>query len=526
MGVYALEFQAYVDGVGLVTRRIATRTIATSPSDAPANTEYMGILASAGELKRELFANGSVIGKPGFNYGFFEISNADGAVDDWLQDGIDGRSFTLKYIDDPDSPTALADATTLLIGIMRGFDSTDLRKNLRIRARDALEKLNRPVLTQYYAGTTGASGPSAEGDSSIAGKPKPQSWGFPNLFEPVLVNPFDLIYQVGTNPQLPGSSGVGVIDGNPIEVPTFQAEFASLAALQAATVSPGRFSTCSTLGLFRLGATPAFRIAAAAASAVAIDAGAVTLAMLLYNGVSSGDIETDSFADVTAFSSAIVGLWIDDGNMTVLDAASLLLNSVGCALTATPAGKLQAVIFGEGLDPENPGTPVDTYTLRDIDAGDASFVLQASLAGEGDGVPPNRVVVKHSRYYTTLGRGDLASGVDARYVSDFGKDWRRGTAVSGAISIKHALSGTLEIETRIASRSAAFQQAERLLTLYGVRRDFITITLSADRAGDVNLGELVAIDIDRFGYDGGKNFIVIGRHDKFSTGDVTLTLWG
>jgi hypothetical protein len=130
---------------------------------------------------------------------------------------------------------------------VRSFASEDGVLGLDLAVDDAPVRAN--VLFNEYAGTTGA-----EGAADLKGRPKPWAFGRCLNVEPVAINQIDSVFQVS------GYGAVSAISAVYERGASFGAstgDFATYAALVAATIPPGRWATCLAQGMFRLGAPPA-----------------------------------------------------------------------------------------------------------------------------------------------------------------------------------------------------------------------------------------------------------------------------
>lgn len=525
--VWLLEFEAH-DGSSVVTLRLTSgRSIATTADDSPASTIYYSGMVNAGELRRTLFENGGTIGRPALNAGFFEIANADGTRNAWLSYGIGGRSFRLYSLADRDDPVSTREL--VFTGTLRGIESFNMRRSFRLRIRDKMEELSRPFLTTRYQGTSNSAGATAEGDSSMSGELKPAAYGY-NYFCPTKpANSYNLIYQSAINAQATQT----VYDGGLLL--TSSTNHASLALLAAATVSAGTYHTCNALGMFRLGATPAKPVTVQLqhdSDEADISVGAVAKKMLIDAGVSSSDIDDDSFTALTTSTTRHrVGIYMDT-EITVLDAVCEVLNSVGASLVATPLGKFKAVQFGEfqsaiSSTPTMPPTSghLDTFTERDVEGDDAEYSIFATPEAEGDGVPAAYVNIKGQRYWTQHRGGDLNSAVtDEAVRHQLSKTWGIELSQGGASLTVHPLAAYLTFETLQTTGTGIIIEGQRRAELYGERRDVVKITVPFSRADDIDLGNLVRLNIDNSPYEG-KNGYVIGRHDRFGERRSTLAIW-
>lgn len=104
--------------------------------------------------------------------------------------------------------------------------------------------LDDPILATY-AGTTGA-----EGEAAQKGQVKPLLLGVPKMVEGVLINSIDTIIQLNDGP----IAAVDVAMEDAARFPASVGDYASYAALQAATVAPGFYATALAVGMVRHGA--------------------------------------------------------------------------------------------------------------------------------------------------------------------------------------------------------------------------------------------------------------------------------
>lgn len=551
MTEYLLEFEAYtgilVNLSYVQTIRVATRTYSTGPDDTPANTVYAGAMLNAGELKRQMFDNGGTIGKPATNVGFFEIGNADGSRTNWIDYGVGGRAFRLYAIDSVAS--AFSTKVLLFAGTLRGFASSDVRKSLQLRVRDKLELLDKPVLAdlfgpRVYGGTTtsgGAANPR-DGDANLKGQPHPRGYGDILKISPPLVNRFSLIYETGSNI---ATSNIVVYDGG-VALTNDGTEL-DINGLIAATIAPGHYKTTSEM--FRLGGAPSKTITADyqsnasawSSSKDSYEPGPLAKIILLDCGIASGDIDASSFDEIKSGSSAGVyrcGVYIDDLTTTILDAVSQILASVGAAITSTADDKFKAAVLSSLPLPADATAAaaltlpqhvaVDTFTERDIDQSDASFQIFASPQAEGDGVPAYCINLKWAPYQTTQDKGNLATSLNDGQILDLASPFRQTASLDTSIKSLHPLAQTLEFETQLTNEIGAQAEAARRRVLYGRPRNLVSITVAMDRfirEATIDMGDVVAIDIDHFGWSP-KFFYVVGIHLRFGERKVTLTLWG
>lgn len=180
-------------------------------------------------------------------------------------------------------------------GRISGFS----RRNevLSINSAIDTEPFDKNILTATYAGTGGA-----EGGSDLKGRLKPLVIGWAKNVEPVLIDTVNNVYQF---------SGYGAIEevSNLYErAADFGAsvgDYATYAALVAATIPAGRWGTCLAAGMVRLGA-PAAGVITGDLKGHKVGAttprlsGAVISALATIAGVSTGDIETSTLTSLDA----------------------------------------------------------------------------------------------------------------------------------------------------------------------------------------------------------------------------------
>lgn len=93
----------------------------------------------------------------------------------------------------------------------------------------------------------------------------------------------------------------------------------------------------------------------------------------------------------------------------------------------------------------------------------------------------------------------------------------------------HSLARQLSFDTLFSATADATAEAQRLFTLYSVRRDFITVTVqlqSAVTQAQIDLGSIVTLQIPRWGYGAGKQMLVLGIVYDAAANTMTLELWG
>jgi len=170
---------------------------------------------------------------------------------------------------------------------------------LTINASIETELFDKNILTATYAGTGGA-----EGGADLKGRLKPLVVGWAQNVEPILVDAVNSVYQF---------SGYGAIEAVSVlyeRAASFGAsvgDYATYAALVAATIPAGRWGTCLAAGMVRLGA-PAAGVITGDVRGHRVGgttprlSGAVISALATIAGVSTANIET---ATLTSLDTAV-----------------------------------------------------------------------------------------------------------------------------------------------------------------------------------------------------------------------------
>lgn len=515
--LYLLEIGAH-DGTELKTLRVSNGNFGgyvTGPNDNPADTLYPSGIIEPGYISRHLFAEGRTMGPSEVGYGDIIIANTSGMFDDWLNYGFDGRSVVLKRMGN--ARMAFAGAQTLLRATATRLDTSDAYKTLRLRLYDRRLELDKPLQQNRYAGTTLSAGATAEGTADMKGRPKPLVYGKALNVPAVPVNPFNLIYQVSDG----AVSSIAAYDGG---APLSNAgDFANLSALAGATVLAGRYATCLSLGLFRLGGTPAKVVTAdvVEGSTLALrNAGAIATRIMTRMGLTgTANINAASFTALSSAAPAELGIFIND-DRTAKAVLSDVLGSVGAWLVPSVLGVFEVGRLSA------PGTPVLELGKFDIHTdGDGSIGIVANPDTDG-GLPAFRVNLTYGRNWQVQDDAGLAQCVSAAQRAFLALDRRTVKAENLSLLTKHPLAPELTVDTLIVSEADAATEAARLLTLHGTRRDLVR---GSARRGDVvsaPLNETISIKLNRLGYQAGRALRVIGRREDPANERVDLWLWG
>ncbi|AEI71088.1 hypothetical protein [EBPR siphovirus 2] len=506
---FLVEVQAH-DGTELRTFYLSTQSFTSAPSDTPANQFYEPRIADPGNFERSLFSEGEIRGRSSVGAGDIVVINAEdetgATLDDWLPYGWDGREIRIKAL--PVGATTLSAASTLFVGRLDRLTSTRPLDRFSLRIADRLADLDKPMLTTLFAGTTTSTGDSAEGNADLKGKVKQVCYGETKEVPLQPANPYDLIYlaTLGSDVQ-----SVTVYDGG--VALTYDGTSASIAALRAASISPGHYRRFE--GYIRLGGTPAFALSADVVRGATEDdrtAAQIAKRMLLDFGIPSNEIITGAFDALDDMNDAVCGYFVDD-QRTCLEAVQQMLDTVGAYMVPNRDGSLSVGRFGE------PATGPGLYF--DVD----ELSLGDNLERVDAPIPAYRITVQYARVNFVQAEGSLAGTVSAERRAYLANEWRTVVAEDASVKTKHLNAREVTVTCFFRDEADAQAEADRLLALYGQRERY-TITMPLSDAWAADVGLAMTLDHPRLGFSGGKAFNIIGRVDEYKEERVRFSLWG
>jgi multidrug efflux pump subunit AcrA (membrane-fusion protein) len=195
-----------------------------------------------------------------------------------------------------------------------------------------------------------------------------------------------------------------------------------------------------------------------------------------------------------------------------------VLNSIGAGILPNAATTLELFVFQA---PSGPAAA--TYTRRDV-ISDGFTITPTGGNEEGQGIPAWSLVLTYAKIWRTQSSGEVAGAVSDARKAYLELAERQVTAQDATVKIAHPLASEITIATLLTQAVDALVEVARRIGLYKVRRDRLTFPVAFDRA--IEIGQIAEVKMRRFGYDGGKLFIVTGRRDDFRKRVATLELWG
>jgi hypothetical protein len=180
------------------------------------------------------------------------------------------------------------------------------------------------------------------------------------------------------------------------------------------------------------------------------------------------------------------------------------------------------------------GTPVLTVTEAEIVGAPTRMVSPDPERG----IPAWRVNVNYARARKVQTATDL-SGAGLTRLAEVSNEYRTATDSDATVKNQYPASPEVNVDTELADAASAALLATYFLNLYKVRRDVFVVTVPLSlvrgmlelRAGFYYvvgpvLGEVVQLQLPRFGLSAGKLFRLMGLQVNLAAQTAELTLWG
>lgn len=455
----------------------------SGPSDTPANIEYEDSIKSFPSFSRSM--SEAFTGKTRQSYGDIRIFNMGGEKDDLLTYAWNGREIKLLL---GDRSWSRDDFREILVGKIAEI-SSDSIDTLSLKIRD-----KGIVLDKQLTETTFTTGPSTN-------LLKPVCYGQCYKIEPVLEDHTTHKYRVH--------------DGAVSTISTVYDQGVSIS-----------FTPNTSDGSFTLSAQPAGQITAdvEGATFVGLAGGAPayynTIAQIIYDiivnrsDLSSSDVDTTNLSSFDSSFTQTVGFYTND-KTTLSVTLDKLVASVGGYWGFNRAGKLT---LGQ-LDDPSAGTSVLTIGSDDI--------IERGMSIKARTLPYFKVTLGHTPYFRTQTTTELAGSVDEEAIVDLGQPYR--LEIDEDVGVKTANLLAIEspvFETLLTNQEEANGEATRRLGLFDSIRTVYFID-GFTSPFKINIGDVITIDHNRFGFDGGQKAVVVDFTESITNGRsrIQLGVW-
>ncbi len=522
---FVAELKLVTNSSGATTTLLfGTEGWSTKPTDTPANTHIAGALADPGSIRSELFSGARLTGPVRPSFGQIVLNNADGALDVLMGYGM-GGTVTVRYGSVGDAyPSAW---TTVFVAYAYAL-VVDFNE-VRVLLRDRLFLLEKPIVTETFAGFGGLTG------TGIATKKQQLVLGRPGLIPLVLIDQAKQIYWMQANGAsarqwlFSDSADYYVFDGG---VPLSRgAPYATPEEGLSTEPSPGEFRLFglgaatdahyeSTGPVYvRLGSPPEFDLRAQAHGLLKNDA--TTRArpwtfVDLLNRAGITDVTPSSLAPGSTLLTA--GNRLIDADQTYLE---VMADVAGARFDAFGFDRLDRFFMVNlQLGDEGADASVHTFTVHN-----AKDFRRQPVPGQES--PAWQVSVNAGMAWPS----QIANSLTAEQADKFQRERQQsftGTADSVRKANPGAESVTMDVvgnEFSTLDQRKAF--VKRYFELFGARRDLISVTapLTPETIA-IDLHDKVTIDMPRLQCDGGRDFRVVMSDLNLRARTATFWLWG
>lgn len=516
MLVVTAEINAYDPAIpGSVTLRYSTHGYTSGPSESPANTHWDNRIIQGGNFQRTMFESEQTFGRTQLGFGELVLANFDGGLDALLNYSFGGRQIIIRLADV--QPGVVPTWTTIIDGLIEQAELS--WQQVRFRVRDKQLSVAKPLQQVRYAGSNALPNGLEGVEGDIKGRPKPLVYGKVFNAPAPCVNTTRKIYQLHDGSALQSVDAVY----NRGAALTAGAAYSSQADMEANAPTAGQYRVWnSAAGTF-------VRLADNTQGSLTFDAtqGAATSnrtpaqlwsQVLQKAGVSVGSI---SSADITALDTAApyeCGVFVTDSrDVSAIEVADILCGSVGAWWGCDAPGtfRIGQLVLPDILNSVGTLSSINIVNIERVASKDA-----------GAGMPAWKIKLGYQRIWSV--QGDLGNTVTEVRKEFVANEYRRSEASDSAVQTANPTSPEIEINTVLTSSANAATEAARRLTIYKARRDFyrVTVRLDASLASVIDLGKTVTLQLNRFGMNSGKAFVVTGIQADMRQYLFTLTLWG
>jgi hypothetical protein len=508
VGIFLAEVQAYDPA----TSAVVTHRFSSGQGYDNAGTFYLPRIEQPATYRRE--AGGSTVGgRQQSSVGELTLINSDGALSYMADDFYDGRTLTIKW---GNRNALYADFTTVLVATIDSISFE--RQRVSVRIKDRSNTLDKPFSSVKYTGDNvlplGLEGTS----DNLKGQNKPRIFGRVALMQPQLVNTSHLIYQVSDK----------AITGNVLNV--FDAgallfrqtpDYTDINTLQAAGQAPGEgYYKCfsSSAGTyFRIGSAPYGTISCSVIEDwdyLDCSASGIIKKILTELGFVSGTdwVESD-FTALNQVCAGSLGVIVNAEETT-----SSIIDRI-CATIGAYWGFDNLNRFRIARIDAPSGTPVAVFTE------DNTVALEKRADSE---YPAWQITMAADVNYAVQDKSSLAGVVSTERAAWFSEAARNQVSASSPIKTSRLLAEDRKYEQSLwSSISQADAEADRRLSVFGVRRDSVTLTVADPLSyyDTIDIGSIVSVTNSRIGYNG-KLFTVTGVYIDYQRGLLDLILYG
>ena len=484
---------------GINTVYLSDKGFFTEPDDDPANTSYLPLVNNAFQFNVSIMSGREFRGGlPSF--GAIRIKAGDGSLDGLSDMFWSGRRATIYA---GGKGFSRSEFEPVFNGVVQSieFDEDEIVVNISDKSH-VLETSFNQIL---YAGTGGL-----EGGEDIKGDVKPLCYGEVKNVPLKLVDQANNIYQVH--------------DGSIEEVTTVYDRGVALnddgdvADITAASVSSGNYKTQLSGGYIKLGGNPDGRVTADVKGCNAggyVDHVGAIASRLVSSKMGDQNFGSNDIAqgDLNALDSTIegsVGIFINKRTQlnSVIDDMTVPLNLFWLF---TRTGRLSIGLIDS---PSNDVLSIQKDSVID-DTFDAIEVIP----------PAWRIKAGYGKNFQVQEPDDIAAAATDDHKSFATEEFRSVIVEDRNTRLKSIDGSEIEFESIFTSESAANDYLSRLVRIYQSPRKIYRLKVM-DVLFRIYVGDVVRLYYDRYGLDGGKNFLVTSIGEDAEEGLTELEIWG
>jgi hypothetical protein len=441
------------------TLRYSDTGYISKPTDSVPNTSFEGSVSAGLQITRTTPAVPEASRRVTVQVGTFSLTNDDGSLDGEVQnDTVDGRKCRVLL---GLNTNGYDQFVPIYTGRMVEWDNDGT--NVNVNVRDESYRLDIPLQTDLYDGTGGYNG-----DSNLAGKPRPLGFGKHLNISPPLINGASLIYQVSSRSILAVDSvydrGATITTG---------ADYANYAALAAATVAGGTYATCVAFGLFRLGSAPSGLVTCdVRGDAVGgyVDTTALIAKRIIkdFGGLADTDLNLATWNSFDTNLPGTIGWWQGTASALVSDALNAILAHCAGWWGANPNGKFEV----GRISPPTSDSYVQALAEKDM------IKLEILPPLSGTDPPRFRQRVGYQKNWTPQQDTDLAAVVGASRRQFLAQDYRLTSSTDLSVQASFLLATDPDpLGSLFDNQSDAQSLGDGLLTIYKAKRQPVRVTL-------------------------------------------------
>lgn len=473
----------------------------SKPTDTPADTYWKRRLEAPLDARTSLFSGSAIGGRSEVTYGAITLANDDGALDALADYDWDGRTVEVRYtaVERP----VFADFSIVFSGAAERLVPGD---TFSIELRDLQVLLDAPYQPLTFAGTGGAEGPA-----ELAGRRKPMTLGVRRHVEPVQINGGLLIFAYGSGPS--GGVLAAYDGGSPLVAGS---NYASYAALAAATVAAGSYATCNALSLIRLGdqigTVLTIDVEGVKPSGSVLKKFGDLAQYVITNAttLTSGDFATSTVSAMNTAAPDTLGHWYSGAqDATVRDVLDQLAQTHLAYYLVNATRKIE---MGRFAAPK---------VTADFEFDEDDIFNIAPTRGERR---LKRQTVRYGKRERLLSSSEVLGTIQGSTRDALLKEWQQEFDEDGAVATASLLATTETLDSALDIQAEALALAQNRISLFGPARR--TMTATVPFTPGLTVGQTVRLQIARYGLGAGKNFVVLSLDPDASAKTHEMKVWG